>query len=115
MPSELGTFIRQKRKAAGIGLRELARQIGKSAPFLTQLELDDDPPPASEETLFAIAKVLGENSDEFFARANKLPKALAPESAIEVALYRRLKEMTPAEQQRTLERLNKTRPKRGGR
>lgn len=115
MPSELGTFIRQKRTAAGIGLREFARQIGKSAPFLTQLELDDDPPPASEETLLAIAKVLGENSDELFARANKLPKALAPESAIEVALYRRMKEMTPAEQQRTLDRLNKQRPKRGGR
>ena len=115
MPSELGTFIRQKRQAAGIGLRELARQIGKSAPFLTQLELDDDPPPASEDTLVAIAKALREDPDELFARANKLPKALAPESALEVALYRRMKSMSPAEQQRYLEELNRPKPKRGSR
>ena len=107
MPSDLGTFIRQKRTAAGLGLRELARQIGKSAPFLTQLELDDDPPPASEETLLAIAKVLREDPDELFARANKLPRALAPESALEVALYRKMKGMSAGEQQRYLNMLEK--------
>jgi transcriptional regulator with XRE-family HTH domain len=105
MPSELGTYIRDKRLAAKLGLREFARMIGKSAPFLTQLELDDDPPPASEETLMAIAAALKENPDEFFARANKLPKALSPESALEVALYRRVKALSPADQRRQLEQM----------
>jgi transcriptional regulator with XRE-family HTH domain len=115
MPSELGTYIRRKRTASGMGLREFARLIGRSAPFLTQLELDDDPPPASEETLVAIATALGENPDEFFARANKLPRALAPESAVEVALYRRMKSMSVTEQKRILEELNnKAKPKRHG-
>ena len=112
MPSNLGNFIRQKRTAAGIGLRELARLIGRSAPFLTQLELDRDPPPASEETLVAIARALREDPDELFARANKLPKDLAPESAVEVALYRKMKSMSAAEQKRTLETLEKKKPKR---
>jgi len=115
MPSDLGKFIRQKRTAAGIGLREFARRIGKSAPFLTQLELDNDPPPASEATLVAIAKALREDPDELFARANKLPRALAPESAMEVALYRKMKSMSAAEQQRTLEILDKQKPKRRSR
>ena len=114
MPSELGNFIRQKRTEAGIGLRELARRVGKSAPFLTQLEVDEDPPPASEETLLAIANALNENADEFFARAKKLPRALAPETALEVALYRRMKAMSQIEQRRYLEELNK-KPKRGTR
>lgn len=115
MPSELGHFIRQKRTAAGLGLRELARLIRKSAPFLTQLELDDDPPQASEETLVAIAEALGEDPDELFARANKLPRALAPESATEVALYRRMKSMSAAEQKLMLKGLDRQKPKRGNR
>jgi hypothetical protein len=45
----------------------------------------------------AIAEALGENPDELFARARKLPRALAPQTAVEVALYRRMKNMTTAE------------------
>jgi transcriptional regulator with XRE-family HTH domain len=115
MPSELGKFIRQKRTKADIGLREFARQIGKSAPFLAQLELDDDPPPASEATLVAIAKALGEDADTLFALANRLPKALVPETAVELALYRRMKAMSPTEQKRYLERLKSNKPNRGKR
>jgi transcriptional regulator with XRE-family HTH domain len=111
MPSELGTFIRQRRTEAGLGLRELARHIKKSAPFLTQLELDDDPPPASEETLIEIARALKINVDELFARARKLPKALAPQSALEVALYRRMKSLSAREQQRYFDMLE-PKPKR---
>ena len=115
MPSDLGKFIRQRRTAAGIGLRELARQIGKSAPFLTQLELDVDPPPASEETLLAIARELDVNPDELFALANKLPRELAPESAVEVALYRKMKAMSPDEQRHHLKLLDKKDRKPRGR
>lgn len=112
MPSQLGKFIRERRLAAGFGLRELAREIGKSAPFLTQLELDDNPPAASEETLISIAVALHEDPDTLFALANKLPRDLAPESAVEVALYRKVKAMSPADQMRQLKRCEKG--ERGG-
>src|SRR5438128_1623191 len=107
MPSELGNFIRDKRKEAGLGLRELARRIERSAPFLTQLELDADPPPASEETLIALASALKINPDELFALANKLPRDLAPESSREVALYRKVKALPKEEQLKLLNQLNR--------
>lgn len=107
MPSELGKFIRMKRTEAGLGLRELARKLEKSAPFLTQLELDDDPPPASEETLQAIAAALDIDPDELFARANKLPRDLTPGSSREVALYRKVKALPIDEQMKLLKRLEK--------
>jgi len=103
MPSELGKFIRAKRTELGIGLREMARLIEKSAPFLTELELDDDPARASEETLRGLARVLKVDPDLLFALANRLPKSLIPETPLEVALYRQVKSMSPAEQRRWLE------------
>lgn len=107
MPSELGKFIREKRTAAGLGLRELARRIDKSAPFVTQLELDDDPPPASEETLQAIARELKLNPDELFALANKLPRDLAPGTSREVALFRKVKALPAEKQIELLKRLER--------
>jgi transcriptional regulator with XRE-family HTH domain len=103
MASELGKFIRRKRTELDIGLRELARRIEKSAPFLTQLETDNDPPPASEETLRSIARELDVSVDELFALAQKLPQDLAPETALEVAMYRKVKGMPPDEQRRFLD------------
>ncbi len=102
MSSELGKFIRERRLERGDGLREFARKIQRSAPFLTQLELDDDPPPASEDTLRAIARELEVDPDEVFALARKLPSDLAPNSAAELALYRRVKAMSPEEQRQQL-------------
>ena len=107
MPSDLGKFIRARRNEAGLGLREFARLISKSAPFLTQLELDDDPPPASEDTLRAIARVLQIDADELFALANKLPRDLAPESQREIALYRKVKELPAEGQMELLEMLRR--------
>jgi transcriptional regulator with XRE-family HTH domain len=113
MPSELGRFIRKKRLEAGIGLREFARQIEKSAPFLSQLESDDDPPPASPDTLLAIARELREDPDQLFALAKRLPSELVPGSVLEVALYRKVKELPPDEQQRELKRYQRKSKKRG--
>ena len=115
MPSELGKFVRQKRTEAGIGLREFARRIDRSAPFVNQLETDDDPPPASEDTLLAMAKVLGENADELFGLANRLPKKLSPETAIEVALFRKVKGLSAADQKKYLQLLSKKGPDSGTR
>lgn len=103
MPSELGRFIRARRTELGLGLRELARMIKKSAPFLAELELDNDPAPASEETLRRLAQVLKVDPDQLFALANRLPEALIPETPLEVALYRKVKDMSPSEQRRWLD------------
>lgn len=102
MASELGKFIRERRLAQGSGLREFARRIQRSAPYLTQLELDDTPPTASEETLLVIARELGVDPDELFALAGRLPKDLTPDSATELALFRKVKAMSPEEQKRQL-------------
>jgi transcriptional regulator with XRE-family HTH domain len=102
MPSELGKFIRAKREAANLGLRELSRRIKKSPSFVSQLELDKDPPPASEDTLRTIAQVLKIDPDQLFALANLLPFKLKPETTLELALYRRVKSLSPKEQQELL-------------
>jgi|ERR1035441_4798331 transcriptional regulator with XRE-family HTH domain len=49
----LGEFIREKREAANISLRELARQIKITPPFLSDVELGRRNP--SEEVLAKIA------------------------------------------------------------
>lgn len=100
MPSELGKYIRERRLERGFKLREFARKIERSAPFLTQLELDDLPPQASEDTLKAIAEALEVNPDELFAIARKLPRELRPETAREIELFRKVKAMSPEEQRR---------------
>lgn len=56
MNSNLGETIRSYREEAGISLRELARQVHVSAPFLSDVELGRRFP--KEETLREIATVL---------------------------------------------------------
>lgn len=113
MPSELGQRIRAARHARGLGLRELAKSIGKSPGFLTQLECDDDVPSVSEETLRSVADRLDVNADELLVLAHRTPSDVVPESALEVALYRRVKELTPADQERVRRYMEKTFAKPG--
>jgi transcriptional regulator with XRE-family HTH domain len=53
----LGEFIREKREAAGLSLRELARRVEITAPFLSDIELGRRAP--AEKNLALIAKELG--------------------------------------------------------
>jgi transcriptional regulator with XRE-family HTH domain len=53
----LGQKLRQMRESAGISLRELAREVNVSAPFLSDVELGRRFP--KDETLLLIAKKLG--------------------------------------------------------
>ncbi len=53
----LGEFIREKREAAGLSLRELARRVEITAPFLSDIELGRRAP--AEKNLSLIAKELG--------------------------------------------------------
>ncbi len=53
----LGEFIREKREASGLSLRELARRVDITAPFLSDIELGRRAP--AEKNLALIAKELG--------------------------------------------------------
>lgn len=59
--AHLGTRLRQARLGAGITVRELARQLGVSASFVSQLENGKSQPSVS--TLYALAHCLGESID----------------------------------------------------
>jgi transcriptional regulator with XRE-family HTH domain len=104
MPSELGKLIRSTRTAVGFGLREFAREIGKSPAFLTQLECDDESPSVAEETLRTIAEKLDLDPDELIVRARRTPSDVVPESSLEVALFRKVKGMSAKKQQEVLKR-----------
>ncbi|MFB6372134.1 MAG: helix-turn-helix domain-containing protein, partial [Bradymonadaceae bacterium] len=63
MASELGDIIKQAREGREIGVRELARRIGKSGSFIVRIEKDEPPPSVAEETLQNIADELDLDAD----------------------------------------------------
>ncbi len=107
MPSELGRLIRSARTDKGFGLRELAKEIKKSPGFLTQLECDDESPSVAEDTLRSIAEKLDLDADLLIVLARRTPSDVVPKSALEVALYRKVKGMSQKEQQDILKRWTK--------
>lgn len=71
-----GAFIRSKREAQEIGLREMAKMIGVSPTYLSKIERDEFTPP-TEEKVLAIAKILDCDPDELLAMAGRVPSDLA--------------------------------------
>ncbi|MBO1756606.1 helix-turn-helix domain-containing protein [Allobranchiibius sp. CTAmp26] len=61
----VGSGVRSHRTAKGLSLRELARRLGVSASFISQLENGKSQP--SVATLVAICNALGVTFDELFA------------------------------------------------
>lgn len=109
-PSKLGELIRSTRTAQGISLREFARRIGKSPAFVTELECEEFPS-VSEETLKKVAEALKLDDARLFVLAERTPRDLVPESEVEYALYRKVKEMPTAAQERMLRDWSKRRGK----
>lgn len=101
MSSKLGPEIRRARLKAGIGVRELARRIEKSPAYVVALERADDPPGVTEETLTAIAAELSLSADVLMTLASKVPADVKPKTALEVELYRKVRQL-PVERQRAL-------------
>jgi transcriptional regulator with XRE-family HTH domain len=66
-----GAMLRYRREAAGIGLRELARQVGISASYLSKIEHDEFKPPA-EDVVVAIARELQIDPDILLAHAGRV-------------------------------------------
>jgi DNA-binding XRE family transcriptional regulator/mannose-6-phosphate isomerase-like protein (cupin superfamily) len=60
----LGARLRDERQKAGMSLRELARRLGVSPSFVSQIENGKSSP--SVATLYSIAQVLGTSIDSLF-------------------------------------------------
>ena len=71
-----GDLLRSLRIASGVGLRELARLLGKSAGYLSDVELNNVPPP-SEEIIIDIAKILDVDRKQLLQAARKVDPELA--------------------------------------
>lgn len=107
MPSKLGKLIRSTRHAKNLSLRELARRIGKSPAYIVSLELAEDQPGVSEDTLSAISSELGLDLDQLLALARKVPQKLGPLSTTQVALYRLIKDLPTSKQEDLKKELEK--------
>lgn len=105
MASKLGKLIRETRLAQSVGLRELARRIGKSPAYLVSLERAEELPGASEDTLATIASELGLEPDVLLALARKTPHKLAPRSATQIAIYRLIGALPVARQEEVRKQL----------
>jgi transcriptional regulator with XRE-family HTH domain len=73
---KFGAFIRREREAREIGLREMAKMIGVSAPYMSKVERDEYPPPA-EDKVKAIAKIIECDADDLLARAGRVSSDLS--------------------------------------
>lgn len=71
----LGARLREVRMASGMSLREVARQLGVSPSFVSQLENGKSQP--SVATLYSLAQLLGVSIDELFAAVPEEPDAKA--------------------------------------
>ena len=109
MAIELGQVIRKKRLELGIGVRELARAIKRSPSYVVMIEKGDPPPAVGEDTLRGIARELELDADKLIMLAGKAPKDVFPESDLEVALYRQVKELNVREKRELLKDLQRKR------
>jgi transcriptional regulator with XRE-family HTH domain len=68
---KFGAFIRRKREAKELGLREVAKMIGVSPTYLSKVERDEFPPMA-EDRVRAIAEIIEYDADDLLARAGRV-------------------------------------------
>ena len=71
-----GAFVRRHREAKEIGLREMAKMIGVSPTYLSKVERDEFAAPA-EDKVKAIARIIGCDTDELMARADRVSSDLS--------------------------------------
>jgi HTH-type transcriptional regulator, competence development regulator len=109
---KFGAFIRQKREAKEIGLREMAKKIGVSPTYLSKVERDEFSPP-TEDKVRKIAVILGLDADELLARAGRVASDLTeiirrqPREAAN--FLRSTSPLTPDEWRRLIEQARKVR------
>jgi transcriptional regulator with XRE-family HTH domain len=70
-----GAFIRRRREAMDLSLRDMAKKIKVSPTFLSKVETEDWKP--GEEKLRKIAEVIGCDPDDLLALAGRVPAELS--------------------------------------
>jgi len=70
-----GEFLRARRVAKGYSLRKFAEMVGVSPTYLSQVEQANADPPTVDRVR-KMAELLLENSDEWIARAGRMPEDL---------------------------------------
>lgn len=83
-----GAYIRQKRDAKGIALNDFARQLEISPAYWSRIEREMEKPP-KDELIKKAAEILGENPDEAFIEASRLPPDMQMDVGNIVRMYRR--------------------------
>ena len=73
---EFGARLRELRKQAGLGQRELADKVGINFTYLSKIESGVMPPP-SEKVMLRLAEVLNADKDELMSLAGKIPSDIA--------------------------------------
>jgi len=83
-----GTYIRQKREAKGVLMNDFAKQLGISPAYWSRIERDIEKPP-KDELIQQAAEILGEDPDDAYAQASRLPPDLRGEVGDMVRMYRK--------------------------
>jgi transcriptional regulator with XRE-family HTH domain len=107
--SPLGKRVQDRRKELGLSIRALAERISKSPTFIVLLEKEPTPPSSTDEVLDGLALALSLPVDELFALARRLPKAVSPRSAEEVALFRSVQSLSAEDKKKLLQSLKRNR------
>ena len=83
-----GTFIREKREQANVPMNEFARSLGISPAYWSRIEREMEKPP-KDELIRKAAEILGENPDEAFIEASRLPPDMREDVGDIVRMYRK--------------------------
>lgn len=83
-----GAYIRQKREAKEIALNDFARQLDISPAYWSRIEREMEKPP-KDELIRKAAEILGENPDEAFIEASRLPPDMREDVGDIVRMYRK--------------------------
>ena len=70
-----GRLVRRERMVRGIGLREMAKKVGVSPTYLSQIERGEFKPP-TEDKVRKIAEIIGQDPDELLALAGRVASDL---------------------------------------
>ena len=71
MKTTFGTFVREKRLEKNLSLKNFAKMVGVSSPFISKMEVGDWNAP-KEENIIKMAEILNINADYLLALAGKI-------------------------------------------
>lgn len=83
-----GTYIRQKREAKNMAMNEFARLLDISPAYWSRIEREMEKPP-KDELIRRAAEILGEDPDQAFIEASRLPPDMREDMGDIVRMYRK--------------------------